>query len=89
MYEIKWHKNLLHKEITLNILSLMQNDCHFEHYILIFFNENCTILIKNSLKFVSKGPISNTPSLVQTMDWHRTGNKPFTWTNVTNYLVIQ
>ena len=39
MYEIKWHKNLLQMEITLNILSLIPNDCHFEHYILIFFIE--------------------------------------------------
>ena len=30
---------------------------------LIFLNKNCCILIKISLKFVSKGPINNIPAL--------------------------
>ena len=43
----------------------------------IFFNENCCILIKISLKFVRKDPIDNNPALVQIMAWRRLGDKPF------------
>ena len=42
----------------------------------IFFNENCCILIKLSLKYVRKGPIDNNPALVQIMAWRRSGDKP-------------
>ena len=31
---------------------------------------------KNSLKFVTKGPIKNIPALVQIMAWHWPGDKP-------------
>ena len=40
------------------------------------WNETVRILIKISLKFVAKGPISNIPSLVQIMAWHQPGAKP-------------
>ena len=42
----------------------------------IFLNKNVWILIKISLKFVSKAPINNNPALVQIMAWCRPGNKP-------------
>ena len=42
----------------------------------IFLNENVTISIKISLKFVPKGSINNNPSLVQIMAWRRPGDKP-------------
>ena len=42
----------------------------------IFLNENVTISIKISLKFVAKGPINNIPALVQIMAWRRPGDKP-------------
>ena len=42
----------------------------------IFLNENVWILIKFSLKFVPRGPISNIPALVQIMAWRRRGDKP-------------
>ena len=42
----------------------------------IFVNENCCILIKISLKNVPRGPINNTPALVQIMAWRRSGDKP-------------
>ena len=42
----------------------------------IFFNENCCILIKFSLKYVRKGPIDNNRALVQKMAWRRSGDKP-------------
>ena len=35
----------------------------------IFFNENCCIFIKISLKYVLKGPIDNISALVQIMAW--------------------
>ena len=42
----------------------------------IFLNENFCILIRISLKFISKGPIENKWALVKTMSWCRTGDKP-------------
>ena len=41
-----------------------------------FSNENVWNPIKISLRFVSKGPISNIPALVQIMAWRRRGDKP-------------
>ena len=42
----------------------------------IFLNENDTILIQISLKYVPSTPTDNKPSLVQVMAWRRTGDKP-------------
>ena len=42
----------------------------------IFLNENVTISIKISLKFIPKGPFNNNPALVQIMAWRRSGDKP-------------
>ena len=42
----------------------------------IFFNENGKIPIQTSLKFASRSPIDNKPSLVQVMAWRQTGDKP-------------
>ena len=55
-----------------------QNGRHFAHDIFkcIFLNENASISIKISLKFVSKGPINNIPAFVQIMAWCRPGDKP-------------
>ena len=41
-----------------------------------FFNENSSISIKISLKFVPKTPFNNIPTLVQIMSWHLPGDKP-------------
>ena len=46
---------------------------NFKH---IFLNKNVRVLIKISLKFVSKGPINNHPALVQIMAWRRPGDQP-------------
>ena len=43
---------------------------------LIFFNENDSIAIQISLKFVPRSPIDNNPALVQVVAWHWTGDKP-------------
>ena len=40
-------------------------------------SENLWILIIISPKPAPKGPINNTPALVQIMAWRRTGDKPF------------
>ena len=42
----------------------------------LVLNENVWIPIKNSLKFVPKGPINNIPTLVQIMAWCWPGDKP-------------
>ena len=42
----------------------------------IFLNENVSIAIKMSLKFIPMGPINNIPALVQIMPWRRPGDKP-------------
>ena len=55
-----------------------QNDRHFAEDLFkcIFVNEKFYISIRNSLKFVPKGPINNKSALVQVMAWRRTGAKP-------------
>ena len=42
----------------------------------ILLNENYSIPIWISLKFVSRNPIDNEPALVQVMAWRRRGDKP-------------
>ena len=58
----------LHVQVitTINTLRPRQNGRHFADDILkcIFWNENVTIPIEISLKFVPKGPIDNIPVLV-------------------------
>ena len=53
-----------------------QNDCHFEEiFTCIFLNETYDILIRISLKFVSKVPIDNMRTLVPVLAWHKIGDK--------------
>ena len=61
-----------------NTLRPRQNGRHFtdDTFKRISLNENITISIKISLKFVPKGPINNIPVLVQIMAWRRPGDKP-------------
>ena len=63
---------------SVNTLRLRQNGRHFPDDIFkcIFLNENSSISIKISLKFVPKGPINNIPALIQIMAWRRSGDKP-------------
>ena len=42
----------------------------------IFLNENDTIHIQISLKFIPRGPIDNKPALVRVMAWRRIGDQP-------------
>ena len=61
-----------------NTLRPRANGRHFVDDIFecIFLNENASIAIKISLKFVPNGPINNIPALVQIMAWRRPGDKP-------------
>ena len=61
-----------------NTLRPRQDGRHFADDIFkyIFLNENASISIKISLKFIPKGPIDNIPALVQIMAWRRLGDKP-------------
>ena len=70
--------NFWHANMPVNSLRPRQNGRHFADDIFkcIFLNENVWIPIKISLKFVSKGPINNIPSLIQIMAWRRPGDKP-------------
>ena len=63
---------------VINTLRPRQNGRHFADDIFkyIFLNENVWILVKNSLKYVPKGPINNIPALVQIMAWCQSGDKP-------------
>ena len=63
---------------AINSLRPRQNVRHFPDDILkcIFLNENISIAIEISLKFVPKGPISNIVVLFQIMAWRRPGDKP-------------
>ena len=47
-----------------------------QHFPMRFLERNIWILIKISLKFVPKGPITNIPALVEIMVWRRSGDKP-------------
>ena len=62
---------------VINTLRPRQNGRHFPDDIFkcIFLNENVSISIKISLKFVPKGPANNVPALVQIMGWRRPGDK--------------
>ena len=64
--------------LLVNILRPRQNVRQFSDDIFkcIFLNENVSISIKISLKFVSNGPISNIPALIQKMAWRRPYDKP-------------
>ena len=61
-----------------NTLRPRQDGRHFADDIFkrIFLNENVSISIKISLKFIPNGPIDNIPALVQIMAWRRLGDKP-------------
>ena len=63
--------------LLFNSLRPRHNGRHFPDDIFkwIFVNENVWILIKLSLKFVSKGLINHIPALVQIMAWRRPGDK--------------
>ena len=63
---------------TFNTLRPRQDGRHFadDSFTCIFFNENCCIWIKFSLKYISKGPIDNNRALVQIMAWRRSCDKP-------------
>ena len=63
---------------TINTLKPRQNGRHFADDVFkrIFLNENIWIQINISLKFVSRAPINNIPTLVEIMAWRRQGDKP-------------
>ena len=63
---------------SINPLRPRQNECYFtdDTFKCIFMNENVSILIKISLKFVPKVLINNIPALVQIMTSRWPGNKP-------------
>ena len=63
---------------NVNTLRLRQNGRHIvdDTFKRIFLNENVSISIEISLKFVPKGPINNIPALVQIMAWRHPGDKP-------------
>ena len=66
------------KQQCVNTLRPRQNGRHIADDIFkcIFVNENEWISLKISLKFVPKGQINISPSLVQIMAWRRQGDKP-------------
>ena len=69
---IHWCKYIL-ELLHINSLRPRQNGRHFPDNIFkcICMNKNAGIPIKISQKCVFKGPINNTPALVQIMAWHR------------------
>ena len=71
-----------------SLISAEQTGRHFVDDILKVhvLNEKFCILIRISLKFVSKGPISKKSALVQVMAWHRTHDKPLSEPMLTQFL---
>ena len=63
---------------TVNILRPRQNSPTFSDNIFkcIFLDENVSVSIKISWKFVPTVPINNIPKLVQIMAWRRPRDKP-------------
>ena len=66
------------EQTVIKTLRPRSNGCHFadDTFKCIILNENIRISMKNSLKFVPKGPINNIAVLVQIMAWRRPGEKP-------------
>ena len=64
--------------IDINTLRPRQDGRHFadDIFTCVFLNEDISISINISLKFVPKGPINNIPALVQIMARRRPGDKP-------------
>ena len=82
--------------ISINTLGPKQNGRHFadDTFNRIFVNENVIIPNKFSPKFVPKGPINNSPALVQIMAWRRSGYDKTTRTAIcfehkTQYILIR
>ena len=71
-----------------NTLRPRQDGCHFpdDTFKWIFLNENVSISIKISLKFVPNGPIDKSPALVQIIAWCRPGDKPLSVPMMVNLL---
>ena len=67
-----------YSKITDNTLRPGQNGRHFpdDMFKCIFVNDNVLTFINITLKFVPKGPINNSPALVQIMAWCLPGDKP-------------
>ena len=65
-----------------------QTGHHFSDYNFnrIFLNENDTIPIQISLKYVPRSPTDNKPALVQVMAWRRTGDKPLLGPTMTHFI---
>ena len=63
----------------INTLQQRQNGWPFadNSFKFIFLNENFSILVKITLKFVPNGPINNNPAFAQLMAWHQA----IIWTN--------
>ena len=73
-----WSNRASESVIKFNILRPSQNGRHFpdDIFVCIFLNKNAWISISILLKFVLKGPINNSPALVQTVARRRPGDKP-------------
>ena len=71
-------EDILEAMYQINTLRPRQNGPLFTDIIFkyIFLNEIYCIFIRNSQKYVPRGPIISIPALVQMMAWHPTGAKP-------------
>ena len=77
-------------QIQINTLRPRQNDRHFPDvtFKCICLNENVSISIEISLKFVLKGPFNNIPALAHIMAWRRPGAKPLSEPVVVSLLTL-
>ena len=87
-----WNRFLAITEATIlynqfNSLRPRQNKRHFADDVFKcnFLNENVWIPVEISLKFLPKGPINNTPTLVQIMAWCRICDKPLSEPMITQF----
>ena len=91
IWALQWHMPVRFRSscgFRVNTLRPRQNGRHFpdDRFKCIFLNENAWMSIEISLKFVPKGPINNSPALVQIMAWRRPGDKPLSVPMMVNLL---
>ena len=91
-YSLLWFTDLIcsvfHHFLPVNSSPCGQNGHHFADNIFwhIFWNEKVISWIKISLKFVHKGPIDKSPSLIQIMAWRRIGDRPLSEPMLTRFI---
>ena len=82
-WKYKFHNLLWLNSFPHDKMSAILADDNFRY---IFPNENDTIPIRISLKFVPRSPFDNKPVLVGVMAWRRRGDRPLPQPMLTQFI---